>query len=164
MSVSTELFSYNSLLGFNVAFISERCLLETDTLTNVLPHRNAMPQAQAMTPHPVTVYRHMADLSLCYPLMWDITLEYTTTHFNVLGQTRSGNHTPIFHIHRRTLNFIMVVVRSSIENIPNPPILKPCTSGVQIHYTIARPQLLLTSVVKVKSCIQIYILFNNLVN
>ena len=29
------------------------------TLTNVLLHRNAMPQTQDMTPHPVTVYRHM---------------------------------------------------------------------------------------------------------
>ena len=27
------------------------------TLTNMVPHRNAMPQTQAMTPHPVTVYR-----------------------------------------------------------------------------------------------------------
>ena len=51
------------------------------TLTNVLPHRNAMPQTQDMTPHPVTVYRHRADLSLCYPLMWNVTLEYTATHF-----------------------------------------------------------------------------------
>ena len=41
------------------------------TLTNVLPHRNAMPQTQDTTSHPVTVYRHGADLSLCYPLMWD---------------------------------------------------------------------------------------------
>ena len=45
------------------------------TLTNVLPHRNAMPQTQDTTPHPVTVYRHGADLSLCYPLMWNVTLE-----------------------------------------------------------------------------------------
>ena len=60
------------------------------TLTSVLPHRNVMPQTQDMTPHPVTVYRHGAELSLCYPLMWDITLEYTATHFNVLGQTRPG--------------------------------------------------------------------------
>ena len=37
------------------------------TLTNLLPHRNAMPQTQDMTPHPVTVYRHGANLSLCYP-------------------------------------------------------------------------------------------------
>ena len=35
------------------------------TLTNVLPHRNTMPQTQGMTPDPVTVYRHGADLSLC---------------------------------------------------------------------------------------------------
>ena len=41
------------------------------TLTNVLPHRNAMPQTQDMTPHPVTVYRHGADPSLWYPLMWN---------------------------------------------------------------------------------------------
>ena len=53
------------------------------TLTLVLPHRNAMPQTQDMTPLPVTVYRHRADLSLCYPLMWNVTLEYTATHFNV---------------------------------------------------------------------------------
>ena len=58
------------------------------TLTNVLPHRNAMPQTQDMTPHPVTVYRQRANLSLCYPSMWNVTLEYTATHFNVLGETR----------------------------------------------------------------------------
>ena len=41
------------------------------TLINVLPHRNAMPQTQDMTPQPVTVYRHGANLSLCYLLMWN---------------------------------------------------------------------------------------------
>ena len=30
-------------------------------MTNVLPHKNAMPQTQDMTPHPVTVYRHPTD-------------------------------------------------------------------------------------------------------
>ena len=50
------------------------------TLTNVLPHWNAMPQTQDMTPRPVTVYRHGADLSLCYPLMLNITLEAITTY------------------------------------------------------------------------------------
>ena len=57
------------------------------TLTIVLPHWNAVPQTQDMTPQPVTVYRHRrVNLSLCYPLMWNITLEEaTTTHFNVLG-------------------------------------------------------------------------------
>ena len=34
------------------------------TLTNVLPHRNAMLQTQDITPHPVTVYRHGGDLCL----------------------------------------------------------------------------------------------------
>ena len=40
-----------------------------------------------MTPHPVTVYSHMTDLLLCYPLMWNVTLEYTATHFIVLSMT-----------------------------------------------------------------------------
>ena len=72
----------------------------SDTLTTALPYRNAMPQTQGMTPHPVTVYRHRANLS-CYQWMWNITLEYTTSHLNVLGQTPIGKsfldlpHTPV---------------------------------------------------------------------
>ena len=88
-------------------------------LTNVLPHRNAMPQTQDTTPHPVTVYRHGADLSLCYPLMWNVTLEYTATHFNVLGETRPGNPSPTFHTHQRTLNLMLSwwsTVGSSVES------------------------------------------------
>ena len=80
-------------------------------LLNILSHIATMPgfssgtqvchAAQVdMTPHPVTVYRHGANLLLCYPL----TLEYTTTHFNILGQTRLGNHSPTFHTHQRMLN------------------------------------------------------------
>ena len=60
----------------------------SSTLTNVLPHRNVMPQTQDMTPNPITVYRHRVDLLLCYSLMWNVTLEYTTINFNVLGKTR----------------------------------------------------------------------------
>ena len=26
--------------------------------------------------------------------MWNVTLEYSTTHFNIMGQTRPGNHFP----------------------------------------------------------------------
>ena len=78
------------------------------TLTKVLPHMNAMPQTQDMTPHPITIYRHRADLSLCYPLMWNVTLEYTTTHFNVLGETRPGNPPPVMFLgvmkHSQTLD------------------------------------------------------------
>ena len=88
------------------------------TLTNVLPHRNAMPQTQDMTTHPVTVYRHGADLSLCYPLVRNGILEYTATHFNVLGETRPGNPSPTFHTHQRTLNSMLLwwlTVGSSVE-------------------------------------------------
>ena len=70
-----------------------------------------------MTPYPITVYRHGADLSLCYPLMWNITLDYTITHFNVLGQTRPGNPFPTFHTHQRTHNLnnaFMVVVSQKL--------------------------------------------------
>ena len=74
------------------------------TLTNVLPHMNALPQTQDMTPNPVAVYRHRADLSLCYPLMWNITLEYTNTQFNVLSETGSGSPSLTYHILKQTLN------------------------------------------------------------
>ena len=68
------------LLGFSVVLniwghIATVPTCSSDTLTIVLPHRNAMQQTQDMTPHPVTVYGHRADLSLCYPLMWNIILE-----------------------------------------------------------------------------------------
>ena len=89
------------------------------TLTIVLPHRNTMPQTQDMTPHPVTVYRHGANLSLCYPSMWNVTLEYTATHFNVLGEIRPGNPSPTFHTHQRTFNLMLSwwsTVGSSVES------------------------------------------------
>ena len=75
---------------------------------------NAMPQTQDTTPHPVTVYRHGADLSLCYPLMWNVTLEYTD--FNVLGKTQPGNPSPTFHTHQRTLNSMILVNRTLLWN------------------------------------------------
>ena len=95
------------------------CSSGRPTLTNVLPHRNAMPQTQDTTPHPVTVYRHGANLSLCYPSMWNVTLEYTATHFNVLGETRPGNPSPTFHTHQRTFNLMLSwwsTVGSSVES------------------------------------------------
>ena len=76
------------------------------TLTNVLPHRNVMPQTQNMTPHPVIVYRHAGPTC---PLKWNVTLEYTTTHFNVLGQTRSGNPSLTFHTYQQMLNFMILI-------------------------------------------------------
>ena len=84
-------------------------------LTNVLQHRNAMLQTQDLTPHPVTVYRQRADLSLCYPLMWSVAVKYATTQFNLLGQTRPGNPSSIFHIHQRTLNLWCCYVGNQSE-------------------------------------------------
>ena len=112
------------LFGFSVALKHLRsyhdgACCSSDTLTNVLPHRNAMPQTQDTTPHPVTVYRHGADLSLYYPLMWNVTLEYTATHFTVLGETRPGNPSPTFHTHQGTLNLMLSwwsTVGSSVES------------------------------------------------
>ena len=115
----------------------------SDTLTNVLPHRNVIPQTQYMTPHPVTVYRHGTDLSIFYQLMWNVTLECTTTHFNVSGQTRSLNPSPTFHTQRGTLNFMMLLlwlsVGSSVESVTYPPGYEPGTFGVRIHYAISSP-------------------------
>ena len=111
----------------------------SDTLTNVLPHKNAMPQKKDMTPHPVTVYRHGADLSFYYPLIFNVTLEYIANHINVLGQNQSGNPSPTFHTHQRTLNFLMLVwwssVRSSVESVLFPP----GTCGVLNNQDIRSP-------------------------
>ena len=112
------------------------------TLTNVLPHRNAMQHTQDMAPHPVTVYRHGANLSLCYPLMWNVTQEYTANHFNVFGKTRPGNPSLAFHTRHWTLNSIMLLwwlsVGSSVESsVPTRSWTRSC--GVGNHYTIRSP-------------------------
>ena len=101
------------------------------TLTNVLPHRNAMPQTQDTTPHPVTVYRHGANLSLCYPSMWNVTLEYTATHFNVLGKRpdrKSFHNLPHTPANAQLYDAVMVVVSRELG-----------TCVVRIHYTIRSP-------------------------
>ena len=83
--------------GVNVALtsavISQRCLLVAVVLWT-----QAMLQTQDMTPHPIILNRHRADLS-CYPLMWNVTLKYTSTHFIVLDMTQPGNPSPTFHTH-----------------------------------------------------------------
>ena len=101
------------------------------TLTDVLPHRNAMPQTQDMTSHLVTVYRYGADLSLCYLLMWNVTLEYTATHFNVLGNTRPGNPSPTFQTNFMTLNWSDIYWHINIDrvvtihNYSRTPLVRP---------------------------------------
>ena len=106
------------------------------TLTNVLPHRNAMPQTQDTTPHPVTVYRHGANLSLCYPSMWNVTLEYTATHFNVLGETRPGNPSPTFQ-----LDAVMVVNNRKLSRkYRTNRVLNPGPVVCESNTLSARPQ------------------------
>ena len=48
-----------------------------------------------------------------------IGVEYTATHFYVLGNTRPGNHSPTFHTHQRTKNnaVIVVVSQKPIKNV-----------------------------------------------
>ena len=106
--IPIDCFGLTSLLNI-LGHIATVPACGSGTLTNVQPHRNTMPQTKDMTPHPVTVYRHGAKLSLCYPLMWNNTLEYTATHLNVLGKTRPGNSPQTFHTHQRTLNFMIPI-------------------------------------------------------
>ena len=88
------------LLGFNVAFKHLRsciammpaCSSGSLSLTNELPHRTGHDNPSR---HSIGL-RQRAYFS-CNPLMWNVTLEYTTIHFNVLGQTRLGYPSPTFH-------------------------------------------------------------------
>ena len=63
------------------------------TLTNVLPHRNVMPQTQDMTPHPIKVYRHRADRT-CYPLSIDVK-----RHFGQWGKLSAPVYNRIKAVH-----------------------------------------------------------------
>ena len=85
------------------------------TLTNVLQHTGmSCCGYRTWHPHPVTVYIYSADLSLCYLLIWNITLAYTATHFYVLGKTQLGNPSPgLLHtpVNAELNNTDMVVAR-----------------------------------------------------
>ena len=102
-----------------------------------------MPQTQDMTPHPITVNRHGADLSLCYSLMWNVTLEYTATHFNVLGQTRPGNTSLTFHTpaNPQLCDTDMVVVSWKLgRNYRTNRVLNPGAVVCESITLSARPQ------------------------
>ena len=132
------------ILWLNVTFKHLRSYRDSGALTNVLPHRNAILQTQDMTPHPVTVYRDGADLSLYYPLMWNVTLEYTATHFDILGQTRPGNRSPTFHVHQRTLDFIMLIWWQLVGSLVEGTVITDQGPVVCESITLsARPLLLL---------------------
>ena len=75
------------------------------------------------------IYIQRADPSLCYPLMWNVTLEYITNHFNVLGHIQIGNSSPtVQHIPANAQIDDAVIwwssVRSSVESVPYPPRLE----------------------------------------
>ena len=97
------------LLWFNVIFkhlrSSQRCLLVA--VVTMCCHI-WMPCRRHRTWHPVTVYRHRVDLSLCYPLMWNITVEYTTIHSNGLGPVSWST---------RSLRVTQLIKRNSKFNI-----------------------------------------------
>ena len=100
----TSFSDSNSFMTVGPDVISRRCLLVAVVLWPMCCH-TGMPRRRQRTWHfTPSQYRHRADLSLCYPLVWNITLEYTTTNFNVLGQTRSRDPSLTFHTHQRTLN------------------------------------------------------------
>ena len=108
------------------------------SLTIVLPHRNAMPQTQDTTPDAVTVYRHRDDLSLCYPLMWNVTLEYTATHFmSWVRPDREILPRPSTHTNKRSN--LWCCYGGSQSEVPYQLSLEPRTCGVQIHYNIRSP-------------------------
>ena len=72
-----------------------------------------------------TVYRHGADLSLFYPLIWIITLEYTTNYLNVCP-----NRDSLSQLSTTMLSW-WHLVRSSVEStVP----LATCASN--IHSTL----------------------------
>ena len=101
-------------LGFNVwGHIATMPACSSGTLTNVLPLRNAMPQTQNMTPHPVT---DKGPACRCAIHWWGMSHWNTQLPilFNVLGQTRPEYHSPTFHLHMRTLNFMMLVVSQKL--------------------------------------------------
>ena len=106
-----------------------------------------MPCRRHRTRHPTTVYRHGADLSLCYPSMLNVTLEYTTTHFNVLGETRPGNPSPTFHTHQRTLNVMLSwwsTVGSSVEStVPTGSWTRDLWCASPVRYPLAHSDFLL---------------------
>ena len=77
-------FWFNGAFYLNIwGLITTVPACSSGTLTKVLPHRNVMLQRQDTTTHPVTVYRHGADLSLyySYSLKWIATLDYRAIHF-----------------------------------------------------------------------------------
>ena len=95
-----------SLFGKSSEVISRRCLLVAVVLWPMCCHTE-MPCRRHRTWHP-TPSQYTDEFSLCYPLMWNDTLEYTANHCNVLDKARPGNPSPTFHTHQRTLRLMLL--------------------------------------------------------
>ena len=104
-------FGLTSLLNI-LGHIATVLACSSCTLTNVLPHRNAMLRTQDMTPHPVTVYRHRANLSRCYPLVWNVTLECTATQLNREVKISLRQRQRERHVCVLTSSFLVFFLRS----------------------------------------------------
>ena len=119
----------------------------SDTLTNVLPQRNAMRQTTTWHPTP----SQYTDTGPTCPLMWNVTLEYTATHFNVLGETRPGNPSLTFHTHQRTLNLMLSwwsTVGSSVEStVPTGSWTRNLWCANPLRYPLAHSDFLLHDVI-----------------
>ena len=77
--------------------------------------------------------------------MWNVTLEYTATHFNVFCNTRLGDPSPIFHTSTNAQLYDAVVVSRKLgRKYRTKRVLKPGTVYESITLS-ARPQLLTTS-------------------
>ena len=101
-----------------------------------------MPCRRHRTLYPISSqYRGRADL-LCYPLMWNVTLEYTATKSNVLGKTQPRNPSPILHTHTpanaQLYDTVMVVASGNLGRKYRTKRILWCANPT----LSARPQLL----------------------
>ena len=130
--------------GLNVAFkhhIATVPACSSGILNNVLPHRNVRLQTQDMTPHPVTAYRHRADL-LYYSLMWNVTLEYTATHFNVYTTGKSFPDLPHTPTNAQLYDTDMMIVSRKLGRkyiYCTNQVLNPGPVVRETNYTICSP-------------------------
>ena len=86
--------------------------------------------------------------SFCCALYWNVTLEYATTHSNVMGHP-SENHHPTFYRHQRICNLMIMLywqsARSSIESERSHRVLNPRHVECESNTLSAHPQPLLNT-------------------
>ena len=98
-----------------------------------------------MTPHTVTVYRHGTDLSLCYTLMKNVTLENIATHLLswVIPERESYPDPPHTPANAQLYDAVMVVVSRKLgRKYRTNRVLNPGPVVCEFITLSARPQLL----------------------